>query len=84
MDFPFLLLVLLTLPLVAAALIVTVSTARRRGRAPLHQAASEPVHRLQADSAATQEAAVHPPAPAPPAASARIRRAALAKGPQDR
>lgn len=80
MDFPFLLLALLALPLIAAALIVTVSVARRRSR----EAASEPAHRLQADSAVTQDAAVHAPAPPPPAATGRTRRAASAATPHDR
>ena len=71
MEFPFLLLVLLALPLVVAALIVAVSFSRRRS----HREVDDPVHRLQTGSAAAQDAVVHPPAAAPKAESARQRRA---------
>ena len=71
MDFPFLLLALLALPLVAAGLIVAVSASRRRGEA----VADEPVHRLQTGTAAAQDAVVHPAAAAPKVESARQRRA---------
>lgn len=74
MDFPLLLLALLSLPIVVAALIVTVSVGRRRGRTPA-DATSEPEHRLQAGTAAVQDAAVHPAPVAPAATSARQRRA---------
>jgi hypothetical protein len=76
------LLALLALPLVAAGLIVAVAFARRR-RSPVAGAASEPVHRLQADSATVQDSAA--PAPVAPAAktSARARRAASAGTPED-
>lgn len=73
MDTPFLLLALLALPVVAAGLIVTVARIRRR--APV-AAVSEPVHRLQADSATVQDAADHTPAAAPARRSGRARRAA--------
>jgi hypothetical protein len=75
MDFPFLLITLLALPFAAAAVIVGVSTLRRRR---LAQASEEPAHRLQADTAGVQDAAVYPTADAPRATSARVHRAAAA------
>ena len=78
-----LLLGLLALPLVAAGLIVAVSFARRH-RSPVGAGSREPVHRLQADSAAVQDSAA-PVAVAPPAKpSGRARRAASAVAPEDR
>jgi hypothetical protein len=75
------LLALLALPLVAAGLIVAVAFARRRSS--VADAAREPVHRLQADSATVQDSAA--PVPVAPAAkpSARARRAASAGTPED-
>ncbi len=64
---------LLVLPLAAAAVIVAVSSVRRRRRTRSH-GTSEPVHRAQADSAATQSAAVHPRATGPTVQSGRERR----------
>lgn len=78
MDSPFLLLVLLALPIAAAGIIVAVSVGRRRGRPLPGESATEPVHRLQTDTAAAQDAVDRPAAAAPRAASARMRRAASA------
>lgn len=77
MDFPFLLLALLVLPIVVAGVIVAVSVGRRRARAST-DVATESEHRLQTDSAAAQDAADHPAPVAPRASSARRRRAAAA------
>jgi hypothetical protein len=82
MDFPLLLLVLLALPMAAAGLIVFVSVTRRRGSGRMSDRSSEPAHRLQSDSAAVQDVAVHAPAPAPPVESGRARRAASAETPE--
>ena len=79
-----LLLALLALPLVAAGLIVAVSFARRRRRPPVVDAAGEPVHRLQADSATVQDAAEPPPVAPPGRPSGRARRATSAGTPEDR
>ncbi len=76
MDFPLLLIVLLALPIAVAGIVVAVSAARRRARPMTESSATDPVHRLQAGTAATQDAAVHPAAVAPKAESARLRRAA--------
>ncbi|HVM27655.1 MAG TPA: hypothetical protein VM433_08285 [Mycobacteriales bacterium] len=78
MDFPLLLLVLLALPFVVAAVIVAVSVIRRRRSAEAHGPATEPVHRGQADTAAVQSAAVHPPAAGRRVRAGRERRAASA------
>lgn len=78
MDFPFLNLVLLALPVAVAVLIVAVSVGRRRRGTRAGGQDVQPVHRLQAGSAAAQDAAVHPVAAAPKATSARTRRAASA------
>ena len=77
------LLVLLALPLVAAGLIVAVAFARRR-RSPVADAAREPVHRLQADSATVQDSAEPPPVAPPGRPSGRARRATSAGTPEDR
>lgn len=73
MDSTFLLIVLLALPVAAAAVIVAVSVGRRRGRP-----ADDCEHRLQAHTAAEQDAAAPPAAGRPRAVSARERRAASA------
>jgi hypothetical protein len=75
MDFTLLLLVL---PIAAAGIILAVSFWRRRGRTLTGDSTTEPVHRLQAGTAAAQDAAVHPTAATPKATSARMRRAASA------
>lgn len=77
MDIP-LLVVLLVLPIAAAAVIVAVSVGRRRGRGEPPAPGAEPTHRLQSDTAAVQDAVVHPPAATPRVGSARERRAASA------
>lgn len=74
---------LLALPFAVAAVIVAVSSVRRRGHAAAHAPATEPVHRLQSDTASVQSAAVHPAASARRGISARERRAASATGPAD-
>lgn len=80
MDFPFLLLVLLALPIVTALLIVSVSAVRRRRRSATDEPGHPDAHRLQSDTAAVQDAAKLP-GPYPPAAvSGRSRRAASAAG----
>ena len=76
------LLALLALPLVAAGLIVAVAFARRR-RSPRADAAREPVHRLQADSATVQDSAEPSPVAPPAKPSGRARRAASAETPED-
>ena len=78
MDIPYLLPILLALPLIVGGVIVAVSVARRRGRAPMAAATSEPAHRLQADTAAVQDSTVHAPAAPPAAVPGRTRRAAAA------
>ena len=83
MDFPLLLTVLLVLPFAAAAVIIAVSVARRRGHAPVLQGGAEPAHRLQSDTAAVQDATDHPAPAARAVAAARDRRAATHR-PQDR
>ena len=80
MDFPFLLIALLALPVVVAAAIVAVSAARRRRHAPAHGPAPEPRHRGQADTAAVQSAAVHPSAATRKVRAGRDRRADSASG----
>lgn len=84
MDFPSLLLLLLVLPLVAAAVIVVGSSLRRRRRPAGDRSASMPVHRLQADTAAAQDAAVRPAAVARKATPGRERRASSAEDARDR
>jgi hypothetical protein len=74
MDFP-LLLVLLALPFAVAGVIVAVSVARRRSHAAAHEG-TEPAHRLQADTAAVQDAAPRAADAAPRLPSGRERRAA--------
>ncbi len=56
----FLLPALLALPLTAAAVIIAVSSVRRRRHARAH-GTTEAVHRAQADTAAVQSATVYPP-----------------------
>ena len=73
MDSPLLLVALLGLPLAAAALIVAVSSARRR------RGAGEPRHRLQADPAAVQDAAVYPADPGRRVTPGRERRGASSR-----
>lgn len=73
MDSTFLLILLLVLPVAAAAVIVVVSVGRRRGRT-----ADDCEHRLQAGTAAEQDAAAPHAAGRPRAVSARERRAASA------
>ena len=84
MDIPFLLIVLLALPIVTGAVIVAVSVARRRRRGAAAERAGEGVHRLQTDTAAVQDAAVHPPVQARGAVPGRERRAASATRPTER
>lgn len=79
MDFPFLLLVLLALPVLAAALILAASAVRRSRRTPSDEPADEGVHRLQADSAAVQDTAARPSAGGREVTPARERRAASAR-----
>ncbi len=79
MNFPVMLLVLLALPLITAAVIIAVSSIRRHRHARVH-GATEPVHRAQADTAAVQDAAVHPGAPAASVVGGRERRADLGAG----
>ena len=74
MDIPLVLIVLLALPILAAAVIVLISRGRRGGSAA--EASTEPVHRLQTGTAAAQDAAASPTPVAPKAASARALRAA--------
>lgn len=83
MDFPYLLIVLLTLPLAVAAVIVAVSTARRKSRAAAHGRVAEPVHRGQADTAAVQNAASRPEAAPRKVTAGRVRRAGTAARPTD-
>ncbi len=68
---------LLALPLAAAAVIVAVSSVRRRRHARGH-GTSEPVHRAQADSAAVQSAVVYPRATERRVRGGRERRASSA------
>ncbi len=75
MDFP--LAALLALPFAAAAVIVAVSSVRRRRHARA-DGITEPVHRAQADTAAVQSAAVHPPARGRKVQGGRERRAGSA------
>ncbi len=82
MDFPFLLLVLLALPFIAAAAIVTVSSVRRRRHARAGGPV-EPVHRAQADTADVQAAAVYPPATGRKVLGGRERRAGEQARPKD-
>lgn len=65
---------LLVLPLAVAAVIVAVSLVRRRRHARA-DGMSRPVHRLQADTAAAQDAAIYPPATGPQLQGGRERRA---------
>ena len=81
MDFPFLLIVLLALPVVTAAVILGVSAARRSRRAAADEPTGADAHRLQADTAGVQDAADHPSAGPPEVASGRARRAASAPRP---
>jgi hypothetical protein len=83
MDFPFLLLVLLLTPFATAAVILAVSTIRRRRRARAHGAATEPHHRAQADTGAVQDATVHPEAGPAKVRAARDRRAESVRGATD-
>ena len=76
MEFPSLLLALLALPFVIAAVVVAVSSVRRRRHTADHGA--EPVHRLQTQTAAVQSARVYPAAVARAVRSGRERRAASA------
>ena len=76
-----LLLALLASPLVAAGFIVAVAIARRRSG--VADAAREPVHRLQADSATVQDSVVRAPVAPPARPSGRARRAASAGTPED-
>jgi hypothetical protein len=69
---------LLILPFAVGALIVAVSAVRRRRRAAVDGPESEPAHRLQTETAAVQDAAVHPEAETPPLSSGRARRAGAA------
>ena len=79
MDVP-VLFVLLALPFAAAVAIVAVSLVRRRGRPTLDGPGGESVHRLQAETAAVQDATVHPPRVTGHAVSGRERRAASGDG----
>ena len=79
MRLPFVLLMLLALPFAVAAVIVAVSSVRRRHNAG-HGPVPEPRHRGQADTAAVQDAAVYPEAPARKIRPARDRRADSARG----
>ena len=83
MDIPIVLLVLLALPIALSALIITVSAGRRRRRSAHGPDSGGVVHRLQADTAVDQDAAV--PAPVEPRAEVpgRERRAAAAAPPPD-
>jgi hypothetical protein len=76
MSFPAGALVLLALPFIAAALIVAVSSVRRRR----HASAAPPLHRLQSDVAAVQDATL-PPRSAPAVTPGRQRRAESATRP---
>lgn len=78
MNSPVLLLVLLALPFVTGAVIVSVSAVRRRA-----SDSGEPVHRLQADPADVQEAAVHPTSGRHRLTSGRARRAASSVTPDE-
>lgn len=84
MEIPFLLIVLLALPVLTGALIVAVSVARRRRRTASDEPVQEGVHRLQTDSAAVQDAADHPPVQGREAVPGRERRAASATPPAER
>ena len=76
MDFPFLLLTLLVLPVAVAGVIVGSSSVRRRRRtAGKGGSLPQPRHRFQAETASVQAAAVHPEAPAPKVAGRERRRA---------
>lgn len=83
MDFPFLLLVLLALPIVTAIVIVGVSAARRKSRAASDEPEAGDAHRLQADTAAVQDATDHPAAAPREAVPGRELRAASAPSPTD-
>ena len=83
MDFPIVLLVLLALPFAVAAVIIAVSSGRRRGRSTADGPAPEARHRGQADTAAVQSAAVHPPTATPKIRAGRDRRADAARGSAD-
>lgn len=79
----FLLPALLALPFAVAAVIVAVSSVRRRRHTADYGPAYEPAHRLQADTASVQSAKVHPAAFARRVVSGRERRAASATRPTD-
>lgn len=83
MDFPFLLIALVALPLAVAGVIVVVSAARRGRDAPPDGAAPEPRHRGQADSAAVQTATERPPVAGRQVQSGRDRRARSTEAPKD-
>ncbi len=69
---------LLALPFAVAAVIVAVSSGRRRHHAAVSGPATEPVHRLQSGTASIQSAEVHTAAHSPRGMSGRERRAASA------
>ena len=75
MDFPFVLLVLLALPFAAAAVVVGVSSVRRRRHAAVGATTPEPHHRAQSDAADVQSAVVHPAVAPRKVQAARDRRA---------
>jgi hypothetical protein len=68
---------LLALPFAAAAVIVAVSSVRRRRHARAH-GATDAIHRGQADTAAVQSAAIYPPVTGPKVRGGRERRASSA------
>lgn len=84
MDFPFLLLVLLALPVAAAVLILAVSAARRSRRTRSDDPAEQGGHRLQSDTATVQDATAGPTPGGRDVVPARERRAASARKPSDR
>ena len=77
------LLTLLSLPVVAAGVIVAVSSVRRGRRARRH-GTTEPVHRAQSAAAAVQDAAVYPTVSGRRVESGRARRAGAAHRVADR
>ena len=84
MTSPFLLPLLITLPFTVGGVIVVVSSLRRRRHVLADGSVLAPVHRLQADPATVQAAAV-PTASRPQAlSSGRERRAAEAVAPKRR
>lgn len=76
MESSSLLIVLLVLPFTVAAVVIAVSSVRRRRHAGSHGPAAEPVHRFQTDTAAVQSSAVHVAPAARTVISGRERRAA--------